>query len=61
MLILLGLLLFEDLPWTLLSSCLASNVAYYFVLQTFPFTQLTSPSFITSLGELLSVNGIMTE
>ena len=48
---LVGLLLFEDMPWTLLGSCIASNVAYYFVLQTFPFIQLTSPVFIVSLGK----------
>lgn len=52
---LVGLLLFEDMPWTLLGSCIASNVAYYFVLQTFPFIQLTSPIFIVSLV-LLVVN-----
>jgi len=64
---LIGLLLFEDMPWTLLASCLASNVAYYFVLQTFPFIQLTSPVFIASLGisilltEIVSVmiNGVV--
>jgi len=50
-LILLGLLLFEDMPWTLLISCFASNVAYYFVLQTFPFIQLLSPVFIASIGK----------
>lgn len=55
---LLGLLFFEDMPWTLLGSCLASNVAYYFVLQTFPFIQLTSPSFISSLGNIVPLNNI---
>jgi len=49
---LLGLLFFEDMSWTLLGSCLASNVAYYFVLQTFPFIQLTSPVFVVSLGKV---------
>jgi len=47
----LGMMLFEEIPWTLLGSCLASNIAYYFVLQTFPFIQLTSPAFISSLGK----------
>lgn len=58
-LILLGLLFFEDLPWTLLGSCLASNVAYYFVLQTFPFIQLSSPAFIASLGNFISLSSIV--
>lgn len=47
-LILVGLLVFEELPWSLLVGCLLANLAYYFVLSTFPFIQLTSPSFIFS-------------
>jgi len=58
-LVLLGLLLFEEMPWTLLASCFASNVAYYFALQTFPFIQLASPSFIISLGKFLPVSNIV--
>jgi len=53
---LLGLLLFEEMPWTLLGSCFASNIAYYFVLQTFPFIQLTSPAFVMSLGKSITLN-----
>lgn len=53
---LLGLLLFEEMPWTLLGSCFASNIAYYVVLQTFPFIQLTSPAFIMSLGKFIPLN-----
>jgi len=48
-----GLMLFEDMPWSLLGSCIASNVAYYFVLQTFPFIQFSSPVFIVSLGMIV--------
>ena len=58
---LVGLLLFEDMPWTLLGSCIASNVAYYFVLQTFPFIQLTSPAFIISLGKFSTLDVIVTK
>jgi len=49
--ILLGFLVFEDLPLTLIVTCLASNVAYYFVMETFPYTQLASPSLLLSGGQ----------
>ena len=53
--ILLGLLFFEDLPLTLVSCSLITNVMYYFVLQTFPFIQLASPVFLLSVGKYLSL------
>lgn len=53
--VLIGLLVFEDMPWLLLGCCLAANLSYYFVLQTFPFIQLSSPVFILSIF-LLVVN-----
>lgn len=52
-LILMGLLVFEELPWSLLGGCLLANLAYYFVLRTFPFIQLSSPSFILSAVMIL--------
>jgi uncharacterized protein YacL len=57
-LVLLGFLVFEDLPLMLVGCCLASNLMYYLMMQTFPFTQLMSPSFILSIV-LLVVNHYM--
>lgn len=51
--ILIGLFVFEELPWSLLGGCLLANLFYYFVLQTFPYTQLASPSFILSVGMII--------
>ncbi|ESN90709.1 hypothetical protein HELRODRAFT_166413 [Helobdella robusta] len=44
---------FEELPTSLLVSCLLSNLMYHLVLQTFPFIQLSSPWFILSFGLLI--------
>jgi len=46
---LFGLLVFENMPWSLIGGCIVSNVTYYFEMKTFPFIQLTSPVFIASV------------
>ncbi|XP_076436262.1 protein TEX261-like [Babylonia areolata] len=45
--------LFEDFPLLLVGSGLISCVAYFAVLQTFPFFDLTSPAFIASVVLLI--------
>lgn len=50
-----GLLLFEDLPLSLVLTGLATNIVYIGLLTTFPFIELSSPVFILS-GVLLVVN-----
>ncbi|XP_062578148.1 protein TEX261-like [Saccostrea cucullata] len=53
--IFLGLLLFEDLPLYMIVLGLVGNIAYFFVLQTFPYFELMSPSFLFSIA-LVVVN-----
>ncbi|XP_062597961.1 protein TEX261-like [Saccostrea cucullata] len=53
--IFLGLLLFEDLPLYMTVLGLVGNIAYFFVLQTFPYFELMSPSFLFSIA-LVVVN-----
>ncbi|XP_071486730.1 protein TEX261-like [Diadema antillarum] len=43
-----GLILFEDLPYSMTLVGLFSVFVYSFMLNTFPFIELTSPSFIAS-------------
>lgn len=45
----LGLLFFEDLPLSLIILGLISNAVYLLILKTFPFIELSNPSFILSL------------
>ena len=45
-----AILLFEDLPISLIICGLITNILYYFILQTFPFIELASPTFIASVG-----------
>lgn len=45
--------LFEDFPLLMIASGLATSVAYFVVLQTFPFFDLTSPAFIASVVLLI--------
>jgi len=52
-LVLLGFLVFEDLPWLLIGCCLVSNACYYSIMSTFPYTQLLSPDFILSIVLLI--------
>ncbi|XP_061171295.1 protein TEX261-like isoform X2 [Saccostrea echinata] len=47
--IFIGLLLFEDLPLYMIVVGLVGNIAYFFVLQTFPYFELMSPSFLMSI------------
>ena len=49
-----AILLFEDLPISLIICGLITNILYYFILQTFPFIELASPTFIASVGMLFS-------
>lgn len=53
--IFLGLLLFEDLPLYMIVLGLVGNIAYFFVLQTFPYFELMSPAFLLSIA-LVVVN-----
>ncbi|XP_061171264.1 protein TEX261-like [Saccostrea echinata] len=53
--IFIGLLLFEDLPLYMIVVGLVGNIAYFFVLQTFPYFELMSPSFLMSIA-LVVVN-----
>ncbi|XP_074642618.1 protein TEX261-like [Tubulanus polymorphus] len=48
-----ALLLFEDLPLTLIIGGFVANVAHLFILQTFPYIAFTSPSFIIGTVMLL--------
>ena len=43
--------LFEDFPLLIVATGLATCVAYFFVLKTFPFFDLSSPPFIASVGK----------
>ena len=52
--IFIGLLLFEDLPLSMVLLGLVGNIAYFFVLQNFPFFEISSPSFLVSIGKYLS-------
>ena len=45
----LGLLLFEDLPFTLVALSLLCNLFYFISIRTFPLVQLSSPSFVISI------------
>ncbi|XP_048747041.2 protein TEX261-like [Ostrea edulis] len=47
--IFIGLLLFEDLPLSMTVAGLVGNIAYFFVLQYFPYFELSSPSFLISI------------
>ena len=47
----IGILLFEDLTLMLIVCGLVTNVLYYVILQTFPFIELASPTFIASVGK----------
>ena len=51
MVIYLGLFLFEDLPGTMVLCGAAAQAAHYVLLASFPFFQLSSPTFIVSVGE----------
>lgn len=43
--------LFEDFPLLMVAAGLATCIAYFFVLKTFPFFDLSSPPFIASVGK----------
>ncbi|KAK3096222.1 hypothetical protein FSP39_024613 [Pinctada imbricata] len=45
----IGLLLFEEFPLSMIVVGLLGNIAYFFVLQTFPYFDISSPSFILSI------------
>ena len=49
--IFIGLLLFEDLPLSMVLLGLVGNIAYFFVLQNFPYFEISSPSFLVSIGK----------
>lgn len=49
-LILIGLLVFEEMPLALIGTCLMTNLMYFFVMETFPLIELTSPKFLLSVG-----------
>ncbi|XP_013420801.1 protein TEX261 [Lingula anatina] len=50
-----GLLLFEDLPFSLIALGLLSNGVYYLMLNTFPVIEFTSPTFLAGIA-LLFIN-----
>ena len=50
----MAILLFEDLPISLIVCGLITNILYYVILQTFPFIELASPTFIALVGMLFS-------
>ncbi|KAJ8317591.1 hypothetical protein KUTeg_005495 [Tegillarca granosa] len=45
-----GLFLFEDLSTSMILVGLLNNAAYYWVLQSFPYFYISSPSFIVSVA-----------
>lgn len=54
LIILIGHLLFEELPLVLLACCLTSHILYHLVLRSFPYIELTSPWFILSVVLLVT-------
>ena len=46
-----GLLLFESVSLTMIVVGVFTNVVHLFMLRTFPFIELSSPSFILSVGK----------
>jgi hypothetical protein len=43
--------LFESFPLLMVAAGITTNVAYFMVLQTFPFFDIASPPFIASVGK----------
>ena len=46
----IGLLIFENLPLKLSIVIIASNLFYFMSMRTFPFIEINSPVFISSIG-----------
>ncbi|XP_064602472.1 protein TEX261-like [Liolophura sinensis] len=49
----LGLLVFEDLPLSMIITGLAANISYFIQLRNFPYFAVTAPPFIIAVGLLL--------
>lgn len=45
----LGLMAFENLPWSLIVTGLASQILHVLILQSFPFVKVSSPAFILAV------------
>ena len=50
--------IFEDFPVMPVAVGILAHGLYYKLLATFPFTEMTSPVFIASVGELRSLTAV---